>query len=618
MSGILGVWNSQKPTPWDKMLDDLVVMGKDGKGEWHDTEIGLSLGRTQLFNTPESCQENPVVEYEGCVLVWDGRVDDRESLLAGRNNVADAQLIIESYRRWGIDCLKHLIGEFVFILWDASNDLLFVGCDSVGGRTIGYYWDGQTLLLSSRLLTLLLHPQVSKELNEIFILHTICDFRAHLPGMTPFNEINRLLPGEALIVQSGRLKQLQISQLANIKSYNSSDSPEIYYEKFWYLLNLAVKDRLRSNSSPSVMLSGGLDSTTVTVALLNNLPAVNAFSITTDTYPEFDERKPIKSFLEHYPQINWHEVNCDDAWALTEPWKTLPLTDDPLMSPTMPMTIKVMKQIQNSGCGLFFDGNWGDEIFHTTVSELIKAGNWQAARNYLGTYKSWYSPLWQEFVVPYLSKYWQKKWFARCQRKSNPLPLWINPDYARTLPMQTAIKQYYENSVSEFAPPQKVVNGILRSGGFIGLRQAYRLFSYVHRLECTSPLQDKRILELAINLPPLLQYDSTHSKIFLRQVSRDSLPENIRWQPKYNYFDPLKYNGLAQGETTLILLEKAKENSYIKNIIDFTVLESNVVKYRNEFVDKYSPWKSYSNDVANKVYTILSFINWHNYLLERY
>ena len=48
----------------------------------------------------------------------------RESLLASRSHVTDAQLIIEAYRRWGVDCLKHLIGEFVFILWDASNDLL--------------------------------------------------------------------------------------------------------------------------------------------------------------------------------------------------------------------------------------------------------------------------------------------------------------------------------------------------------------------------------------------------------------------------------------------------------------------------------------------------------------
>ncbi len=101
MSGILGVWNSQQPTPWQKMLDDLTVLGSDAKGDWHDLEVGLSLGRTQFYNTPESRLETPVFHSEGCVLVWDGRLDERESLLGGNpSSTTDAQLIIESYRRW--------------------------------------------------------------------------------------------------------------------------------------------------------------------------------------------------------------------------------------------------------------------------------------------------------------------------------------------------------------------------------------------------------------------------------------------------------------------------------------------------------------------------------------
>ena len=217
MSGILGIWNSQTSTPWQKMLDDLTVLGSDAKGDWHDRfryrpegdrQVNLSLGRTQFYNTPESAHEAPVVQSEGCVLVWDGRLDERESLLAGRpSSTTDAQLIIESYRRWGEECLRYLIGEFVFILWDASRDLLLVGCDVMGGRTIAYYWDGQTLLLSSRVLTLLHHPQVSKKLDELYLAHTICDFWAQPPGITPFADIKRLLPGYALILKSGQLQQ---------------------------------------------------------------------------------------------------------------------------------------------------------------------------------------------------------------------------------------------------------------------------------------------------------------------------------------------------------------------------------------------------------------------------
>jgi asparagine synthase (glutamine-hydrolysing) len=233
MSGILGVWNSQKFTPWEKMLADLEILGGDNKGDWHNIEVELSLGRTQFYNTPESCQEAPVVTSEGCVLVWDGRLDDRESLLSGRPaSITDAQLIIESYRRWGENCLSHLVGEFVFILWDASSDLLLVGCDVVGGRTLAYYWDGLTLLLSSRVLTLLHHPQVSKQLDELYLAHTVCDFWAHPPGITPFTSIQRLRPGFALVLKSGQLQQRRITQLSAPHHYESPQNPEIYYENF--------------------------------------------------------------------------------------------------------------------------------------------------------------------------------------------------------------------------------------------------------------------------------------------------------------------------------------------------------------------------------------------------
>jgi asparagine synthase (glutamine-hydrolysing) len=85
MSGLLGIWNSQQPAPWQPMLRDLDVLGPNGVGDWHGLNGKLSLGRTQFFDTPESCAEPPVIEYQWCVLVWEGRLDDRESLLAGHS-----------------------------------------------------------------------------------------------------------------------------------------------------------------------------------------------------------------------------------------------------------------------------------------------------------------------------------------------------------------------------------------------------------------------------------------------------------------------------------------------------------------------------------------------------
>jgi asparagine synthase (glutamine-hydrolysing) len=619
MSGILGVWNSQSPTPWQKMLDDLTVLGSDAKGDWHDREVGLSLGRTQFYNTPESVLEPPVVQSEGCVLVWDGRLDDRESLLGGNpSSTTDAQLIIESYRRWGEDFLIHLIGEFVFILWDASRDLLLVGCDVVGGRTLAYYWDGQTLLLSSRVLTLLYHPQVSKELDELYLAHTICDLWAHPPGITAFADIKRLRPGFALIVKSGQLQQRQIAKLAAPERYESPKSPEVYYEKFWYLLNRSVKDRLRSYRPVCTTLSGGLDSTTVTVSLLNHLPKIDAFSIVTDVFPEFDERKPIESFLQRYPQIKWHEVNADadDAWALSAPWERLPVTDDLVVSYTLSVDLQMMERMQKQGFGLVFDGLWGDMLFQTTLQDLARAGSWQQVLQHFRNQKRWHSTLWGQFVLPRLPKYWQAKWSARWRRKSDPIPPWMTPTYVQKSQTQAAIQQYFERFI-----PKNLVQGItflMEDVALVAPLQAYRLLRYAHQLESASPLQDQRLVEFAISLHPSLQNDPVHEKVFLRQANRLTLPEDVLWRPKENYFDPLKYAGLGKGHQALKLLEQAQACRGLQKIIDIGEFGNYLNNYRRQYFNGYNQFQYLKNDLVTSIYMVLEFINWYQIVEEKY
>ncbi|NEQ23277.1 MAG: asparagine synthase [Microcoleus sp. SIO2G3] len=613
MSGILGVWNSQKPTPWRKMLDDLSVFGSDGKGDWHDREVGLSLGRTQFYNTPESVLESPVVQSEGCVLVWDGRLDDRECLLGGNSSsTTDAQLIIESYHRWGEDFLNHLIGEFVFILWDASRDLLLVGCDVVGGRTLAYYWDGQTLLLSSRVLTLLHHPQVSREFDELYLAHTICDLWAHPPGLTAFADIKRLRPGFALILKSGELQQRQIAKLATPERYESPESPEVYYEKFWYLLNQSVKDRLRSCRPVCTTLSGGLDSTTVTVSLLNHRPTVDAFSIVTDVFPEFDERQPIESFLGRYPQVKWHEVNCDRAWALSEPWERLPVTDDPLVTCTLPMNLQVMEQIQKQGFGLVFDGEGGDELFYTSIRDLARAGSWRQVLQHLKKEERSHSLIWREFVLPHLPKFWQSKWFARCQKKSNALPPWITSAYAQKPQTQAAIQQYFESCL--FTNFMQVLTMPMEYSGFVGSTQVYRLIRYAYQQETASPLLDRRLVEFVMSLHPSLQNHPVHGKIFLRQANKMNLPDDVLMRPKDNYFDPLKYAGIAKGHQVLQLLEQLQNCPYLQEAVDSQNVETHLNNYRQGYSDSYQRGEPFYNTIANQLYVFFAFVSWHKRL----
>jgi asparagine synthase (glutamine-hydrolysing) len=613
MSGILGVWQSQKQTPrltpWQKMLEDLTVLGKDGQGDWHDTELGLSLGRTQLFNTPESCQETPVIESEGCVLVWDGRVDERESLLAGRTNVTDAQLIIESYRRWGIDCLKHLIGEFVFILWDKSQDLLFVGCDTLGGRALAYYWDERTLLLSSRVLTLLHHPLVSNQLNHNYVAHTICGSLAHPPGITAFQEIKRLLPGSALVLKNGYLRSFRVHQLSQPDSYLSPKSPEVVYEKFWYLLDLATKDRLRSYRPVYSTLSGGLDSTTVTISLLNRLPWVTAFSYVTDKYPDLDESEAINAFLARYPQVDWRGINCDAAWALTEPWDDLPVVDDPLITCALPMNLKTMQLAQQQGFGIEFSGAWGDEFCYSLWGDQIRGRNWQFLGEHLKSQKRRPSFVWNQLLLPTFPPHWQTLWQRkRFQPSPDNLPEWLQETYVNSPEIKILLEQrFYSSKVNNRV---QAIEKYLTETGCVGMTQLYRLLASFCGIESVAPFGDRRLIEFSHSIHPSLQVGTEYQKIFLRRANQTTLPDKVRLKPKNNCFDPLKYAGLGQGEQILAIIEQAKQHSYLQSIVDFEQLEQIIREYRRKYREEYTPNHYFYDDLGNKLLASVCFFDW--------
>ncbi len=616
MSGILGVWNSLKPAPWQQMLQDLQLLGPNGTGDWHGLHGQLSLGRTQFFDTPESCSEPPVVEYEGCVLVWEGRIDDRDSLIAGHSlPKTDGQLLIESYRRWGIDCIDRLVGEFAFILWDATHDLLLVGCDPVGNRTVAYSWDGQTLLISSRVLTLLLHPQVSPALDPLYLAHTLSSLNGHEPGSTPFQDIKRLVPGAALILKAGQFQTRQITKLTSPQHYDTSRSAQDYYDEFWELLNKSVKARLRTLHRPCTTLSGGLDSTTVTVALLHHLPQIDAFSTVTAIYPEFDERESIETFLQKYPQTQWHPVNSDQAWSLSESWENLPVTDDPLITCTLAMNLHLMEQIQQQGFGLIFDGEWGDEICAIDFPDLINSRRWKSISQYMKQQeRSWRSILWREFILPRLSAYWQRQYFG--WRQPATLPAWITSGYAASSPMQTVIDHSYQSNIATGLAEN--ISWAMSSGFSVANMQSYALINASHQLQATSPLQDRRLMKFVVNLPPELQIDPTHEKIFLRQASQNYLPPQIQWRPKDNYFDPMKYAGIGKGQPALEMLAKLQHTDCLTGLIDVPQVEKVLLEYRAGYAHSYCPGRPYRNATASHLHDLFTFVNWHQRMSSQY
>lgn len=611
MSELLGTWNSPDPRIWQAMLVDLTQPWQpDRLGDWQSPDLELRLGRIQGFNTPESALESPVVEAEGCVLVWDGRLDDREPLLAGRASVTDAQLLLEAYRRWGVDCLSHLIGDYRFILWDRVQQQLVAGSDSMGNRPLAYHWNGDTLLISSRVLPLLRHPQVSRRLDPLYLTHTLCDRWSHPPGLTAFVDIQRLRPGWALILNHQQLTVKPVAPLTAVESdYRHTRQPDAE-DQFWYLLHQAIRDRRRSYRPVCTTLSGGLDSTTVTLGLLQQTGEIDAFSNITTIYQHFDERQPIQTFLDAFPPVHWHSVNSDLAWPFGADWADLPLPDDPLVACTMPMNGQMLRQMKRLGFGTSFGGDWGDELFDGNFYDLLTVGAMGQSFGQISQQRHWPAFLWHNWVLPSLATPVQHWWCRRKLRERRPrlLPPWLTPDYRQQPELETALYQTQTQSLNRSR--KSWIAGLQENSGMVGSQQAYRLLQTACQVDVVSPLADKRLFEFACQLHPTLQNHPEYNKIFLRRAIQSVMPRTITWRHKTNHFSPLMYAGLALGESLDQLCHGIQDDPDLAAIFDAVTLEQNLTEFRSKYTECNFSTPDLPFHWASQLYASLIFIDW--------
>lgn len=399
MSGIYGMVRydgaSVTPETLAPMAAAMSFWGPDGHGQWCGE--GAGLGHLMLHVTPESLHERLPASIRAAphlVITADARIDNRDELFdalgvpaEGRARTPDSSLILLAYERWGADCVKRLLGDFVFAIWDARKRKLFCARDAFGCVPFVYHFDGKRFIFASDVKGVLARIE-SPRLNEALIAAYLQMKTYHAEKrLTFFAEVVKLLPAHALTLTASGI---QLSRY-----WSPEDAPEIrlvdegeYAEQMRILFQEAVDCRLRSAFPVGAHLSGGLDSSSITIAaariLRERRQTVSVFSWAAPPEPGTVDAEGEHSrigavckqenlYCEYLPATKASFVESFQRDITVEPVEM------------MAWEAKVQASAQAAGVRTILSGWGGDEAVSSHAASYIaaylKERDWPAFRN---------------------------------------------------------------------------------------------------------------------------------------------------------------------------------------------------------------------------------------------
>jgi len=206
------------------------------------------------------------------------RADNRawlhEAFGSSASVASDIDLVRLAYAKWGKACPDRVLGDFAFAVADSRSRTLFLARDPLGVRPIYYAIVSGVLFFSPQISLLSSVPGAGDELNQ----DALTDYLADLPcddTVTAFSRIRRLGPGHCLVFDGENLEISRYFDLERVRPRELSGDGE-YAEALRAELRRAVACRLPNNERCGALLSGGLDSSMLTVLASQHLRRVGA------------------------------------------------------------------------------------------------------------------------------------------------------------------------------------------------------------------------------------------------------------------------------------------------------------------------------------------------------
>lgn len=529
----------------------------------------------------------------GLLLAADIRLDEPDRLagaLGGALGNADGSagtgrddgLLLSALERWGQGGVGRVLGDFAFAAWDPRSRSLLCARDAMGVRPFFFlHRPGEVFAFASLPRGLHAGGFAARELDEEYLLGTLL-LTPLGPERSFFRGMERLAPGGLLRVSAEGLERNLHWQPDAATAGRRPCRPEEAAEELAALLAEAVRCRLPAAGPVATHLSGGLDSSAVTVLAARMLRGqgrpLYAYSFLPrqgGCYSDNDERPYIDAVLRQEPDIDWTPIHITDPTAFVLPRLD---PDQPYSCDPATPEVQVCADAAARGAGILLTGWGGDEgaTFHGggALAEAFLAGRWRTlAREVRALEKLGRSPMSvvRGDILPYLIPDRAERLITRLLGRP---PQRTGYERVATLLRPGAVARV---STSRFVfRPDAVANRLagLTQPGVAANVEKLATMGARYGLAVAFPMLDRRLVAFVLSLPSdLFVRDGWRRRLF-RDAMAGVLPSEIRWRPDKLAAIPEQPDlVLGQRDALLAQLPPLRRHPRIATLFDLDIIE---------------------------------------------
>lgn len=520
----------------ERMADFIRHRGPDGGGRFVEGALGLAFRRLAVLDLAAT-GDQPMTSADGrYVIVFNGAIynfvelrTELEALGHVFRSTGDTEVLLAAWQQWGARCLPRLNGMWAFLIYDRRERRLVGARDRFGVKPLFWYRDSARLIFSSEIKCIRDAGISDVSLDWQTVADHLLGDRLDATARTFYRGVQHVPAGAWFEVRpSGEMKWTRYWSLPDAVA--ALPVPRDPVAEWAELFDDAVRLRRRSDVPVGVLLSGGLDSSSI-ICRMSGGPGPLALGYMD---PEFDEAPYIEATLRQTgatleqldtgPAALWDALS-DHLWH----------QDEPVHSFSSVVVYQLMQLARARGLKVVLSGQGADEVlagypsyFFDYWLELARAGRFATAQREIAAFAHAHGrPVAGLFPRTLLTMLRQilhglpgyaaiSRWVRRPPQGRDS---WVSPEVRRHwVPSEhraaTSLNEALRVALEEAHLP-------------LYLRTEDRN-SMAHGVELRLPFLDYRLVSLAFRLGSEWKIRGEYTKVLLREAMAGRIPEIVR------------------------------------------------------------------------------------------